>query len=975
MSNRTRFFALGCLALVAVLSLVAGMADGRLFTMSYIAAYTFLGDSGPTFQSQRSPASRTTYIEANFGQASREFAFYAKQGPMQALFSDEGLTLYSRGSHMRVRLEGERARRSKPRGAGLLPTHVNYFVGKDPSRWITDVPTYGVIRYDDVYPGIAAIYYPSGSSLEQDFEVRPGANPADIRMRFDGADSVELAENGALQIHWKGGAIVQWHAPKVYERNGRAVSSRYRLNPDGSAGFETGAYDRSRELVIDPVITMSTYLGGSGTEAAGRVATDAQGNIYMAGTTTDPAFPVTPGAYTNADASTFNAVLLKLNASGSEVLTVTHFGGADPELGMVLAFDPGGNIYMAGATMSADFPTTQGSLRSQAIANDKFSCFVTKLSPTANRLLYSTYLGGADFEVCTAIAVDSTGAAYLGGYTKSRDFPATPDTFQPTYRSPSVTPGFDGFITKLNPAGSGIVYSTFLGGPGTEYLTGLALDAQGNVYVCGATTSSNFPVTSAAFQRSYGGASFALETMPELGDAFVAKIDPTASSILYATYLGGRQDDFASGIAVDGQGNAYVTGWTRSANFPASAGSLQTALRGEGGETRYPSGDAFVTKINPSGSAAVYSTYLGGSLDDRGLAIAVDSTGNAWVTGNTLSTDFPVSADARQTRFGGAAPEDFLVTGDAFVTQLNPAGTRVLYSTYHGGGSNDLGYTVAIARDGGVFVAGSTGSKNLFATPGALSSLGGAGDPADAPFGDVFLLRVGEPPAAPPAPSISSIVNDASRVGGAVSPGLVVTITGENFGASGAKVGVDGIEAPILLAEAKRIVAVMPYAIEGRESVSVVVTEAAGGTASAAVRLPVTGTVPGLYTVDGGGRGLAVASWNEDSTLMTLIGTGEGQTDPAGVDGQVATADLLPVPIQTVAAWIDGQEVEVVRAGAMEGQIAGKFGVTLRWPEGLGPGQYAVTVRVGEAFSQSEVLVERRSVDGAESGSRVRKYR
>jgi uncharacterized protein (TIGR03437 family) len=953
-----------------------------------MASLPFLGGPFGCVNSLSAPG----YVEENRGQAPAEFAYYSKR----ALFSNEGLVVSTPKGDRKIAVRLAGAQKSKAQGEVRLATRVNYFVGQDQSKWITDIPTFGRVRYREVYPGIAALYYPSESFLEQDFEVAPGADPSVIRMRFDGADGVHVNSEGAIEIA-AGGERIEWKAPVVYQedRGSRhTVRAKYRPTSDGSIGFEVGEYDRSRKLVIDPVITFSTYIGRSASDIAGRTAVDSQGNVYVAGATFDPSFPVVAGTTpAPSDAGTGNAVMVKMNASGTQALTVTHFGGSNPDMAHAVALDAAGNIYLAGYTESPDFPTTASALRTTTTAADKISCFVTKFNPAANRILYSTYLGGSSRDQCFAIAVDPAGAVYAAGVTESRDFPATPDTFQPNFRASSSTPGFDGFITKLNPTGTALVYSTFLGGAGHEYLMGLAVDAEGNAYVTGSTTSTNFPVTQGALQSTYGGASPILEEIPTLflfdmiyGDAFVAKINKDASALVYSTYLGGRQDDVGYDIAVDSKGNAYVVGMTRSTDFLTTPGTLQTVFKGSGGETVRKAGDGFVTKLDPSGKTAVYSTYLGGSQDDRTTAIAVDAAGNAWVTGHTVSTDFPTTSDARQKTNGGFAPSETLVLGDAYITQLDATGSKILYSTYHGGSGNDAGYDITVAADGGVIVSGATGSKNLFTTPGVFQTAGGTGDPQFAPFNDFFLVRVGEPPAAPKV-SISSVVHEASGAGGAVvSPGLIVAINGENLSANSATAEpVDGwlpdavgetrvwfgeTAARLISISPARIVAIVPYGVAGSGSVKVSV-EASKGLKSEAVTLAVVAATPGVYSLDGSGSGQVLAV-NEDgsandaehpavpgSMVKITIG-GAGQTDPQGEDGRIVTSDWMPLPMSGVVAAIGDQGAEVVEVHSVEGQPLGRFAVMLRIPaDAPGAGAYPVRVKVGESeWSQEGVVIQ-----------------
>jgi hypothetical protein len=372
----------------------------------------------------------------------------------------------------------------------------------------------------------------------------------------------------------------------------------------------------------------------------------------------------------------------------------TYLGGSNGDTGQGIAVDSAGNAYVTGYTTSANFPTTVGAFQTAPGGRFFSDAFVTKLNPTGSGVIYSTYLGGTGDDAGMGIAVDALGNAYVTGGTDSTNFPTTSGAFQ-------IAPGggSDAFVTKLNPTGSGLIYSTYLGGSGQDYCSGIVVDTSGNVYLTGATTAAtNFPTTAGAFHTAYGGG-------PE--DAFVTKLNPTGSGLIYSTYLGGNNDDLDRGIAVDSAGNAYVTGFTKSTNFPTTVGAFQTAFGG--------GADAFVTKLNPTGSGLIYSTYLGGSGTDGCSDIAVDTSGNAYVTGGTTSTDFPTTAGAFQTAL-------VVRTIDAFVTKLNPTGSALIYSTYLGGNNLDQSSGIAVDSAGNAYVTGSTDSTD-FPTMNAIQAI------------------------------------------------------------------------------------------------------------------------------------------------------------------------------------------------------------------------------------------------------------
>jgi len=386
------------------------------------------------------------------------------------------------------------------------------------------------------------------------------------------------------------------------------------------------------------------------------------------------------------------------------------FGGNADDEGLGIAVDAAGNAYVTGRTLSTSFPTTPGAFQ-VTFGGGFFDAFVTKLNGDGSALVYSTYLGGSVDDRGNAIAVDAAGNAYVTGSTSSNNFPTTSGAVQPT----CGISGGDAFVSKLNETGTTLVYSTCLGGSGGQFGNGIAVDVAGNAYVTGQTTSPNFPTTLGAFQPSpHGG----------IAHAFVTKVNPTGTGLVYSTYLGGSGIDLGNGIAVDVAGNAYVTGFAGSTDFPTTPGAFQTA--------RASSSDAFVTKVNPTGTGLVYSTYLGGNADDEGFAIAVDVAGNAYVTGRTNSPNFPTTLGAFQTTFAGG--------GDAFVTKLNTLASgsaSLVYSTYLGGSRADVGFGIAVDVQGNAYVTGSTNSRGFPTTPGAFQTdLAGVAD------ADAFLTKL-----------------------------------------------------------------------------------------------------------------------------------------------------------------------------------------------------------------------------------------
>jgi hypothetical protein len=604
-----------------------------------------------------------------------------------------------------------------------LPGRVNYFLGKDPNKWHAGVPTFRRVGFHAVYPGIDLVYYGNQRRLEYDFVVAPHADPKQIQLRFAGAQGVHVSAMGDLIVRTQGREL-RWQKPTVYQQDAagkRSVTARFRLKrlPSGQAGvsFALGHYDMTRPLTIDPVLLYSTFLGGSYGDYATGIAIDSSGNSYIAGSASSLDFPTTAGDFQRAKQSgtdVYTAFVTKLNPTGTALVYSTFLGGTVGSFAGNIAIDSSGNAYVTGYTDSTNFPVTPGAF--QRVNLGGRTVFITKLDPNGAALLYSTYLGGrggaggGDSAGC--IAVDNSGSAYVAGQAYSTDFPVTPGSLQGVNKAQGLRPR-TAFVTRLNSAGTGLLYSTYLGGSGSngDGVSGIAIDGAGNAYVAGTTSSFDFPVTPGAFQR----ANNALSGM--FLNAFVSKINPTGTALVYSTYLGGSRGDNAGGIAIDSSGNAYIVGSTDSADFPVTAGAFQRVKNGS-------LNNAFVTKLNSMGTALLYSTYLGGSgrtgvngsFGDSASAVAIDSSGNAYVIGAARSFDFPVTQDALQRV--NNAPASY--GSNAFLTKFNSTGSALLYSTYLGGSNTDSVSSIAVTESGAVYLAGGAGSTDFPVTAGAF---------------------------------------------------------------------------------------------------------------------------------------------------------------------------------------------------------------------------------------------------------------
>jgi hypothetical protein len=572
---------------------------------------------------------------------------------------------------------------------------VNYLIGKDPAKWRTNVPTFGAVLYKEVYPGIDIKYYGNNRQMEYDIVVKPGVDPSQVRLSYEGIQGLNVTENGDLEIGLKDRKMIQRHPIIYQEIDGQrvAVEGHFEILPSKDSekvtaayayGIQVASYDKNHSLVIDPTLIYSTYLGGndghSSIDYGSGITVDLFGNAYVTGYTDAPDFPLaSPLDGTQAGYS--DAFVTKINAAGTALVYSTYLGGSGGDTGSDIAVDGAGNAYVTGVTDSADFPLASPIDGVLGDGSGTYGdVFVAKINATGMGLIYSTYLGGSYADYGTSIALDPSGNAYVTGDTYSPDFPLVSPIDGICGSCPSNN---EAFVTKINAGGTALVYSTYLGGSSGESSYGITVDVSGNAYVTGVTFSVDFPLAS---------------PLQTTGSVFVTKINAGGTGVFYSTRLGGTGYEEGRGITADGAGNAYVTGSTTSSDFP-----LVSPLDGTLGGVV----DAFVTKINPSGTSIIYSTFLGGSDADYSSDIAVDASGNVYVAGETLSTDFPlVSA------FDGSYDSTFGCS-EAFVTKINPTGTALVYSTYLGGNFNDAISRIALDTIGNAYVTGYTVSTDF----------------------------------------------------------------------------------------------------------------------------------------------------------------------------------------------------------------------------------------------------------------------
>ncbi|HEX7889446.1 MAG TPA: SBBP repeat-containing protein [Ramlibacter sp.] len=693
-----------------------------------------------------------TFVE-NQGQADSRVQFYAR-GARHALFftrQEIVLSLAQEGS-LALRFVGANPQ-AAVEGEEPAAAQTHYFRGNDPAQWKTGLRGYAQVVYRDLWPGVDLALRGRAGQLKYEFRVRPGARPADIRLAYAGAEALALDDAGGLKVRSAFGTLRD-AAPVAWQDIAGVrvpVRSGYALKDGGGTeyGFAVGAeYQPEYALVIDPALEYSTFLGGSADEFGNGIAVDAAGNAYIVGTTQSLDFPTTAGVFDRTPGNTINtpdAFVVKLNASGTALVYSTFLAGSGADFGRAIAIDAQGNAYVTGKTQSSNFPTT----------------------------------GGA--------------------FDRTPNIPQTP-------RPQTID---DGFVAKLNPTGSALVYSTYLGGTDNDEMRAIAVDASGNAYVTGETASVDYPTTAGAFDRTQNGEN----------DVFVTKLNATGTALVYSTYLGGTVSEIANAIAVNPANEAFVVGSTRSANFPTTPGAFDTTHNGNF--------DAYVTRLNAAGSALVYSTFLGGSDWDDGNAIALDAAGNAYVAGGASSPEFPTTAGAFRTVLSPGASDgfvaklnpagtglvwstfvpragitdialdaagnvwltgvtsaaDFPVTQDAFDTSfngvsdaflagLNANGTALIYATFLGGTASEIGFSIAVDANGKIYLTGTTRSSDFPTTPGALDRTFSGNELIF--WGDAFVARFSGVAGPPAGATLSALaISPPSVQGGAPATGTV----------------------------------------------------------------------------------------------------------------------------------------------------------------------------------------------------------
>jgi hypothetical protein len=692
---------------------ISAMFGNSGFALFLSAALTLAAAprEAPIAQAKAALAQTPLRFEANQGQWDPAVLYAARSGGYNLMFTAHGPALTLAGSQ-RVDIS---LPHSNPAPAieaiGKLPTRTDYFIGARES-WHTNIANYSRIRYGAVYPGVDVVYYGRQNQLEFDFVLQPGADPHVIKLRFRGAKHLSITSGGDLAFEFGNGRMVQ-NKPLIYQEDPvtstrHEIPGRYVLLSRNVVGLLVDGYNRKRPLVIDPTLVYCSYLGGSGADQINAVQTDSQGHLYLAGSTTTGDLLATNGAYSTIFGSTtsiFLAILDTTPGSGYPLLYFTYLGGGGTDIPLSMAVDSQENVYLTGTTTSVNFPTTVNAVQTTG-AGSVVSAFVSELNPFglqgAVSLVYSTFLTGTTGDTtANGIAVDQNGLIYVIGATKATDFPLTTSAYQSVTWGPQ-----DAFLCQIDPIAGVLDYSTYLGGENADQGRAILVAPNGLVYFAVSTDSTEFPMAGLAYNynlTSAYGMVLGVMDMTQVG----------AASLVYATYFGGSDIQEIRGIAFDAAGNLMVTGYTLATDFPVTPDAVQPKAGGNG--------DAFVSVVNPMSFShfLVYSSYLGGSQGEVGYGIAGDSAGNIYVTGYTLSPDFPTTLDGFEPHWGGGI--------DLFLTKLKPSTpgpAGIESSTYIGEQGVYSPTALTLGRDGTIYVVG-WGGLGLPSTSDALQGFGG----------------------------------------------------------------------------------------------------------------------------------------------------------------------------------------------------------------------------------------------------------
>jgi uncharacterized protein (TIGR03437 family) len=904
---------------------------------------------------------------------------------------------------------------------------VSYFIGNDPKQWRSGIPTYGKVTYSQIYPGVDLVFYGNQRQLEYDFVVSPGADASRIAWRIDGARA-RLDAEGNLLLQSRHGQAT-FRKPVLYQMDGTK-----RVAVDGAfatAGhevrFRLGAYDRSKDLVIDPVLAYATYLAGSATDYIGRptgpgilevgtsqgLAVDSAGSVYVTGRTSSVDFPMAnalpglgsfPARLPNTGPTyTPTTFVTKFSPDGSSLVYSTYLGGNSEDDGYAIAVDSAGEAYVAGSTTSANFPITSGAYQTLcgptvyagqagATCPGSMNAFVTKLNATGTKLVYSTFLGGYGNTWATGIAVDAAGRAYVAGNQDticnasymSTCFPTTAGAVIGTTSMACCS--YFTFMAVFDPTGANLLYSTLFGDlndikgsttttAGNTLATGAAVDSNGYFYLFGETQAGKLPTTLGVVQPS----GYPLDTTSSFVTAdrgFIAKFSPVTSaggpSLAWATYLGGKTgntSDYVSGLTTDSAGNVYVAGYTNSSDFPVTNGAYSTAC-GLGGECAA----AHVTKLNPSGTAILWSTYVGGARQDGGDdmfymgPVQLDGKGNVYIIG-TANPGFPLINPVETAITGGS--------GDVIVAELDPTGSNLLFSSQVGSGGRDSAGPGGMAVDaaGNIYVGGFISGPDLITTPRAFQP-----GPIDTPccgHGYVAKITPSVGPLITVVGTTPEVFNAATLQTGGIAPnefislkgtglGPATGVTGFNTQLGGSSVSIGGIAAYLTYAQDGQINLLVPFNVSGLSTATIQVTY--NGVVGNSVTVPVVASSPGIFTQQyGPGQAWVV---NQDSTFNSASNaaprgtyvafwvTGQGVVNTTVADGTQPTGPPYPTPQLPVSVTLGGITVPAANI-AFDGLIySGEVQINVLIPANAPTGgTVSLVVTIGGASSRTDATI------------------
>jgi uncharacterized protein (TIGR03437 family) len=902
-------------------------------------------------------------------------------------------------------------------GLAPQPGVVSYFIGNDPKNWRSGIPTYGKVSYPQVYPGVDLVFYGNQRQLEYDFAVAPGADPGRIAWRVEGARA-RVDRKGNLILRAPNGSAT-FEKPVLYQLNGdkKTRVEGWFAVAGNQVRFRLGSYDRSRELIIDPTLSYATYLAGTSSDYIGNstgpgisqagssqgLAVDASGSVYVTGNTYSTDFP-TKNGYQNTRAAKAggwpSAYVTKLSPDGSSLVYSTYLGGNGSDYAYAIAVDSSGEAYVAGMTNSVNFPITSGAYETvcsptptnsappyaASCNSSNTSAFVTKLNAAGTNLVYSTFLGGYGWAYATGIAVDSNGRAYVTGneeeycsisYTFQSCFPTTGGAPIGGNATGGGSPQY-AFVAAFDPTGANLLYSTLFGdfngfscsnGCGGTYGTGVTVDSSGYFYLIGETTAGKLPTTTGAYQTT-GAPLGSTGTYVQSWRGYIAKFKPVTSaggaSLDWATYLGGHTGntgDFLSGITVDSASYVYVVGYTNSTDFPVTSGTYGTVC-GLGGTCAA----AHVTKLNPSGSSIVWSTYVGGSRQDGGDdlyftgPIQLDGKGNIYIMGQA-GPAFPLVNPVEPAVNGGSL--------EVVVAELDPTGSNLLFSTRIGSGGLETSEPSGLAVDsaGDIYLAGNTIGPGLITTPGAFQ-------PTASSSGCCYHGFVAKISPGGPAFTAARVQNAATNQTGGIAPNEYISLYGSGLGPAtgvssgittllaGASVSIGGTPAFLNYAADGQINVIVPFGIAGTQTT--IQVEYNGVTGS--VTVPVVSASPGIFTqAYGPGQAWVV---NQDSTFNSASNpaarntyvafwvTGQGAVNAPPPDGIQPTGPPYPAPVLPVSVSLGGTQLPAANV-VFDGLIyTGEIQVNVLIPANAPTGTAVpLVVTIGGASSRSDATI------------------